>query len=160
VIADFGGIAKVMPVHAAFLGIVIFASIGLPLLNGFVGSILVLVGAFLESPSAAIGACAGVVLSAACLLGMYRQVAFGPLEHAQNRSLIDLSRREKAILTLLVVPIFWIGIYPEPFLRRIEPSVIEVLRQVDVRGRVVVLPETRGEAMPGTPEGRAGEAAP
>lgn len=148
-ISDYGGIAKVMPVHAAFLGIVVFASIGLPLLNGFVGVILILVGAFLESPPAAIAASLGIVLSAVCLLGMFGRVAFGPLEHPENRSLIDLSRREKALLTLLVVPIFWIGIYPEPFLRRIEPSAIELLRQVDVRRPVVERSDSGGEPAPG-----------
>ena len=132
-ISDFGGTAKAMPVHAAFFGIVIFASIGLPMLNGFVGEILILVGAFLHSPKAAIVAATGVVLSAAYMLWMYRRVAFGPVDHPENRSLIDLSLREKLIMLVMVVPIFWIGIYPDPFLRRIEPSVIELLRQVDQR---------------------------
>jgi NADH-quinone oxidoreductase subunit M len=122
-----------MPVHAAFFGIVIFSSIGLPMLNGFVGEILILVGAFLHSPGAAIVAASGVVLSAAYMLWMYRRVAFGPVEHPENRSLIDLSLREKAIMLVMLVPIFWIGIHPDPFLRRIEPSVIEILRQVDQR---------------------------
>jgi NADH-quinone oxidoreductase subunit M len=149
-ISDFGGTAKAMPVHAAFFGIVIFSSIGLPMLNGFVGEVLILVGAFLHSPGAAIVAATGVVLSAAYMLWMYRRVAFGPVEHPENRSLIDLSLREKAIMLVMVIPIFWIGIYPDPFLRRIEPSVIEVLRLVDLRAQsdagsdeLALAPETR-----------------
>jgi NADH-quinone oxidoreductase subunit M len=134
-IADFGGTAKAMPVHAAFFGIVIFSSIGLPMLNGFVGEILILVGAYLHSPGTAVVAATGVVLSAAYMLWMYRRVAFGPVEHPENRSLIDLSLREKAVMLVMLVPIFWVGIYPDPFLRRIEPSVIEVLRHVDRRAQ-------------------------
>jgi len=132
-VSDFGGTAKTMPVHAAFFGIVIFSSIGLPMLNGFVGEILILVGAYLHSPGAAIVAATGVVLSAAYMLWMYRRVVFGPVEHPENRSLIDLSLREKVLMLVMLVPIFWVGVYPDPFLRRIEPSVIEVLRQVDRR---------------------------
>jgi NADH-quinone oxidoreductase subunit M len=133
-IASFGGIAKPMPVYAAFFGIVTMSSIGLPMLNGFVGELLILVGVFLESPLVAAAATSGVVLAAAYMLWMYRRVAFGPVEHPENRSLIDLSLREKAVMLAMVIPIFWIGIYPKPFLRRIEPSVIELLRQVDKPG--------------------------
>ncbi len=149
-ISDFGGTAKAMPVHAAFFGIVIFASIGLPMLNGFVGEILILVGAFLHSPKAAIVAATGVVLSAAYMLWMYRRVAFGPVDHPENRSLIDLSMREKLIMLVMVVPIFWIGVYPDPFLRRIEPSVIELLRQVDQRAE----PDSGSDVIAPAPEAR------
>jgi NADH-quinone oxidoreductase subunit M len=131
-ISDFGGVAKPMPVYAAFFGIVTMSSIGLPLLNGFVGEFLILVGVFLDRPLVAVVATSGVVLAAAYMLWMYRRVMFGPVEHAENRSLIDLSLREKGVMFAMLIPIFWIGIYPEPFLRRIEPSVIELLRQVDV----------------------------
>jgi len=134
-ISDFGGTARTMPVHAAFFGIVVFSSIGLPMLNGFVGEILILVGAYLHSPGAAVAAATGVVLSAAYMLWMYRRVVFGPVEHPENRSLIDLSLREKVVMLIMLVPIFWVGVYPDPFLRRIEPSVIEVLRQVDRRAQ-------------------------
>jgi NADH-quinone oxidoreductase subunit M len=130
-IADFGGIAKPMPVYAAFFGIVTMSSIGLPMLNGFVGELLILVGVFLEHALVAVMATSGVVLAAAYMLWMYRRVVFGPVEHPENRSLIDLSLREKAVMLAMVIPIFWIGIYPEPFLRRIEPSVIELLQQTN-----------------------------
>jgi NADH-quinone oxidoreductase subunit M len=156
-ISDFGGTAKAMPVHAAFFAIAIFASIGLPMLNGFVGEILILVGAFLHDPTSAIVAAAGVVLSAAYMLWMYRRVAFGPVEHPENRSLIDLSLREKAVMIVLVVPMFWIGIHPDPFLRRIEPSVIELLRHVD--GRAAPAPDEEAPGAAATP-GRRGEARP
>jgi NADH-quinone oxidoreductase subunit M len=60
-------------------------------------------------------------------------VFFGPVEVAENRSLIDLGLREKLVMVALIAPIIWIGVYPNPLLRRIEPSVIELLRVVDVR---------------------------
>jgi NADH-quinone oxidoreductase subunit M len=156
-IADFGGVAKPMPVYAAFFGVVTMSSIGLPMLNGFVGEFLILLGVFLDSPLVAVVGTSGVVLAAAYMLWMYRRVMFGPVEHAENRSLIDLGLREKAVMVAMVIPIFWIGIYPEPFLRRIEPSVIELLRQVEERGAVVAtaVEEPAGEAA----EEPAGEAA-
>jgi NADH-quinone oxidoreductase subunit M len=132
-IADFGGIAKPMPVYAAFFGVVTMSSIGLPMLNGFVGEFLILVGVFLDRPTVAVVATSGVVLAAVYMLWMYRRVMFGPVEHAENRSLIDLSLREKTVMLAMVIPIFWIGIYPAPFLSRIEPSVIELLRRVEER---------------------------
>jgi NADH-quinone oxidoreductase subunit M len=158
-IADFGGIAKPMPVYAAFFGIVTMSSIGLPMLNGFVGEILILVGTFLARPLVAVVAASGVVLAAAYMLWMYRRVVFGPVEHAENRSLIDLSLREKAVMLAMVVPIFWIGIYPEPFLRRIEPSVIELLRHVDGEGRLTaeIAPEPAEGTPAEQPEGGAAE---
>jgi len=132
-IADFGGVAKPMPVFAACFGIVTMSSIGLPLLNGFVGEFLILLGVFLVSPWVAALATSGVILAAVYMLWMYRRVMFGPVEVAENRSLIDLGLREKIVMVALIVPIIWIGVYPNTFLRRIEPSVIELLRVVDVR---------------------------
>jgi len=130
-IDDFGGVARPMPVYAAFLGIVAMSSIGLPMLNGFVGEVLILVGAYLANPPVAVIATSGVVLGAAYMLWMVRRVLMGPVEHAANRSLIDLSRRERFVLVALTAPIFWIGIHPDPLLRRIQPSVIELLRHVE-----------------------------
>jgi NADH-quinone oxidoreductase subunit M len=132
-IADFGGIAKPMPVFAALFGIVTMSSIGLPMLNGFVGEFLILLGTFLHSPWIAVGATSGVVLAAAYMLWMYRRVMFGPVENPENRGLIDLGLREKAVMVAIVLPILWIGIYPNPLLRRIEPSVIELIRVVEER---------------------------
>jgi NADH-quinone oxidoreductase subunit M len=85
-------------------------------------------------PVVAVIATSGVVLAACYMLWMYRRIFFGPVESAENRSLIDLGLREKVVLISIVVPIFWIGVYPDTFLRRIEPSVIELLRQIEVRG--------------------------
>ena len=126
-IADFGGVAKVMPIYAAFLLIVMFSSIGLPGLNGFVGEFLILVGAFQANVWYAAFAATGVVLSAIYLLWMYQRVMNGPLTRDENKSLNDLSPREIALLVALVVFIVWIGIYPRTFLDPIMPSVLNLL---------------------------------
>ena len=136
-IADFGGIARPMPVFAACFGIVTMSSIGLPMLNGFVGEFLILIGVYLAAPIFAIIATSGVVLSAVYMLWMFRRVVFGPVDNPENRGLIDLGLREKIVMIAMIIPIIWIGVYPKPLLRRIEPSVIELIRQLETRGGVV-----------------------
>ena len=130
-IADLGGVAKPMPVFAACFGIVTMSSIGLPMLNGFVGEFLILLGVFLAHPVMAVLATTGVVLSAVYMLWMFRRVMFGPVDHAENQKLIDLGLREKFVIVAIMVPIFWIGIYPETFLSRIRPSVIDPVGHVE-----------------------------
>jgi NADH-quinone oxidoreductase subunit M len=132
-ISAFGGIAKPMPVYAALFGIVAMSSIGLPLLNGFVGEFLILLGTFRASPAVAVPATFGVVLAAVYLLWAYRRMMFGPVEVPENRGLIDLDLREKAVLVAVLVPIFWIGIYPGPLLARLHAPVSEVLRVMELK---------------------------
>jgi NADH-quinone oxidoreductase subunit M len=136
-IADFGGVARPMPVFAACFGVVTMSSIGLPMLNGFVGEFLILIGTYLAAPIFAIIATSGVVLAAAYMLWMFRRVMFGPVDNPENRGLIDLGLREKVVMMAMLIPIVWIGVYPNPLLRRIEPSVIELIRQFEARRGVV-----------------------
>jgi NADH-quinone oxidoreductase subunit M len=103
------------------------------MLNGFVGEFLILLGAFKTAPLFAVAATLGVILAACYLLWMFRRVMFGPVENPENRGLLDLGLREKAILVTLLIPIFWIGIYPETFLRRLHPPVLELLRVMEAR---------------------------
>jgi NADH-quinone oxidoreductase subunit M len=126
-IADFGGVAKVMPIYAAFFLIVMFSSVGLPGLNGFVGEFLILVGAFQANVWYAAFAATGVVLSAIYLLWMYQRAMNGPITHEENKTLKDLSPREIALLVALVVFIVWIGVYPKIFLDPIQASVVNLL---------------------------------
>jgi NADH-quinone oxidoreductase subunit M len=130
-IAAFGGIAKPMPVFALLFGIVAMSSIGLPGLNGFVGEFLILAGTFARSPWVGAAATFGVVLAAAYLLWAYRRMFFGPVEEPENRSLIDLDWRERLVALALVVPIVWIGVFPNPLLRRLDASVSELLHQME-----------------------------
>ena len=93
-IADFGGLWAVMPVFSVLLLVVMFSSIGLPGLNGFVGEFLILVGAFQWSRPAAVLGTAGIVFAAVYLLWMYQRVIFGEVRHEENRRLPDLNARE------------------------------------------------------------------
>ena len=130
-IAEFSGISKPMPVYAALFVLVSMSSIGLPLLNGFVGEFLILLGTFFVSPAVATAATFGVVLAAVYMLWMLRRVLFGPVERAENRGLPDLGLREKIVLVAVVIPIVWIGVHPQPLLRRLDTSTAELLRRID-----------------------------
>ncbi|RME46562.1 MAG: NADH-quinone oxidoreductase subunit M [Chloroflexi bacterium] len=124
---DFGGLWRVMPIYAALSLIVVFASAGLPGLNGFIGEFLILVGAFRFSKVYAFFATIGVILAAVYLLWMFQQTFFGPLKNRENEKLVDLSAREVLTLLPLVILIIVIGVYPDPFLRVIQPSVQALL---------------------------------
>jgi len=126
-IEDFGGIAKVMPEFSTVFMIVMLSSIGLPLTNGFVGEFLILLGVFASNQWYAVFAASGVVLGACYMLWMYQRVIFGKITKPENEKLKDLSVRERVILIPLVVLIFWIGIYPAPFLNRVEPAIQQIL---------------------------------
>ncbi len=130
-IADFGGIAKVMPIYAGFFLFIAFASIGLPGLNGFVGEFLVLVGSYLSLPVWAIIASAGVLLAAVYLLWAYERIFTGEIDKPENEKLVDLDLREKGILAVLAALILFLGIYPKPALDRIEPAVNEILSRIE-----------------------------
>jgi len=127
-IADFGGLAKQMPMFTTFFMIVALSSLGLPGLNGFVGEFLVLLGAFQANQVYAIFAASGVILAAAYLLWMFRRTMFGPLDKEENKNLKDLNFREWAVFVPLLVFIVWLGVYPYPFLIRIGPAVEKVLQ--------------------------------
>jgi NADH-quinone oxidoreductase subunit M len=139
-IAAFGGIAKPMPVYAALFGITVMSSVGLPMLNGFVGEFLILLGAFRAAPVTTAAATFGVVLAAVYLLWMFRRVFFGPVENPENRGLIDLGLREKAVLAAMLVPMFWIGVYPDTFLRRLHPPVLDLLHVMEAKSSALAGP--------------------
>ena len=134
-LADFGGLAKVIPVFAGFLMVVCLSSLGLPGLNGFVGEFLVLLGAFQSVPTFAVLGALGVILSAVYLLWMYQRAMFGEVTHDRNKTLVDLTAREIAILVPVVLVIVWIGVYPHPFLQRLEASTRAVVERVTAADR-------------------------
>jgi len=126
----YGGIARVVPLFAAILTLVSLSSIALPGTNGFVGEFLVLVGSFRTYPIATALATTGVIVAAAYLLTALQRVIFNPLTHEDNKKLTDLTPRELIVLVPLLVGILWIGIYPKPFLRRMEPSARQFIELV------------------------------
>ena len=198
-IKDFGGIAKVMPVYSTMFMVIVFASVGLPGLNGFVGEFLTLLGTsksrflYFEHPYAAqyimvepstkpswawakarywpldnadqagpeitaiifTGIAAlGVIFAAGYLLWMWRRVMFGPLLNPENQKLQDLNAREFFVLLPIVLMAIFMGVFPNFFLSRMEPSVYQFLvymnDNVSAKGSVVV-EAPRGEALPAGP---------
>jgi NADH-quinone oxidoreductase subunit M len=132
-IESFGGLVHVMPVYTVFFLIATLSSIGLPLMNGFIGEFLILLGAFGHSPWAGAVAASGVVLSAVYMLWMFRRVFFGPIRHEVNKALEDLSLREQLVAVSLVIPMLWIGIYPATFLVPMERSVTAWIETMEAR---------------------------
>ena len=144
-IADYGGIAKQLPVFATFFMIMTLSSIGLPGTNGFVGEFMIIAGTFEEALSSHLDqslpiadfltswrvivsvlvffACLGVVFGAVYMLSMFRRVMFGPLTNEKNKDLKDLSAREVSYLLPIAVLIFVIGFWPNVFLGKMHRSV-------------------------------------
>jgi NADH-quinone oxidoreductase subunit M len=121
-IDDYGGIARVVPIFSLILTIVALSSIGLPGLNGFVGEFLVLLGSFGTHPWATGIATTGVIFAAAYLLWALQRMIFNRLDKPDNERLLDLSPRELVVLVPLLAGIVWLGLYPGPVLRRMEPA--------------------------------------
>jgi NADH-quinone oxidoreductase subunit M len=129
-IAEYGGLSKVMPLYAAVFGIMTMSSIGLPTLNGFIGEVLILVGVFVKSKIWAAVAASGIVLGAAYMLWLFQRTMFGKVDNPKNQGLKDLSVRELVTFAPLIIIAFWIGLYPKPFIDRLDTSVAHVMARV------------------------------
>ncbi len=130
---DFGGVARLMPTFAVVVLIVSLSSMALPGTNGFVGEFLILLGVFRSDWRYAAVAVLGVILSAVYLLWMIEQVMHGPVRARSPERLVDVKRRELLVFLPLLLLIFWIGIYPRPFLVRTEASVERLVTRVQER---------------------------
>ncbi|MEX1162352.1 MAG: NADH-quinone oxidoreductase subunit M [Nitriliruptor sp.] len=128
-IADFGGLAKQVPIMAGLWLVVSMSSLALPGLNGFVGEFPILLGTFQTSRWAAVLAAFGAVLAALYLLWAYQRMFHGPLEGADNLGTVDLKAREIGVLAPIVVLIVAIGLYPKPLFDLVQPSVDRVLTE-------------------------------
>jgi NADH-quinone oxidoreductase subunit M len=129
-IADYGGLASVMPVYAGIFLFSAFASAGLPALSGFVGEFTILIGSYLTLPVLAIVAGMGVILAAVYLLWAYERVFTGEV-NPKIAGLKDLGFREIAIMVPLIVLIIGLGVYPKPVMDRIQPSVESILDRIE-----------------------------
>lgn len=137
-ISFYGGLASKMPLFTIFFMIVTFSSIAVPLTNGFVGEFLILLGAFQTSPALGIGATLGVVLGASYMLWMVKRVFFGPQsEKVKEMTLPDLTWKEIACLTPLVILIFWMGLFPMHFLDKTKSSLDKTAQKIESRIRYV-----------------------
>jgi len=133
-IADYGGLVKLIPIYSTFFAIFILSSMALPGTNSFIGELLILVGAFGANKILAALAIIGALLSAAYLLGMFRQVALGPVDNERLKGLRDMNGRELAAASVLALFVFWVGFYPMPFLDLMHVSVARLLDQTALSG--------------------------
>src|SRR5438105_3915523 len=143
-LADYGGIAQTMPLYATLFVIAMLSSVGLPGLNGFVGEFLILSGSFKTHPTAAVIAATGVILAAIYLLWLVQRVFFGPITNEENRFIPDIAWNEVAAMVPLIILMVWIGVYPNMFLRKMTPSVQQLLTVVQnggERGKMMVASE-------------------
>jgi NADH-quinone oxidoreductase subunit M len=129
-ISEYGGISNVMPIYATITMIMFLSSMGLPLLNGFVGEFTILQGTFMENWKWAAWAVPGVILAAAYLLWLYQRVFFGSVTNPKNEKLQDLTPREIATFVPLIIMALWIGIYPKPFFQILEQPTLQISRNV------------------------------
>ncbi|MGF1470022.1 MAG: NuoM family protein [Sandaracinaceae bacterium] len=153
-LADFGGLAKVMPAYATVFIIVAMSSIGLPGTNGFVGEFMVLASTYVSerfslwSVMLAMTASLGVILAAIYMLHAVLKMFWGPVRDEANEGLPDLSARERWVLAPLVVLVFWIGLFPSFFLTPMEASVRALINRTDVAYAAVDLRDER-QLLPG-----------
>ena len=126
-LSEFGGLAAVMPKFAIIFGIMLMASVGLPLTFGFVGEFLVLLGFYKVSPMITILAGTSIILGAVYMLRVMKLAFFGPLDNEKNKVLKDLNARETWSLIPLVAIVIWLGVYPKPVLAPIDNSVKALL---------------------------------
>lgn len=146
-IADFGGLAASVPVFASMLVFAALATVGLPGTSGFVAEFLVLLGTFRTQPIIAFLAATGVIFAAYYMLPMVQKTLFNALSQPANRSIPDLNRREVAILLPLVLLIVLLGVYPKPFLERMQPAAEQLLGRMQTS---VVAAAPGGDALAAT----------
>ena len=176
-ISEYGGLSTPMPAFAAIYMIASLSSLGLPLLNGFIGEFTILRGTYEISIKYAAWAVVGIILGAAYLLWLYQRVMFGPVTNPANEHLPDLNLREYATLIPLILLAFWIGIYPKPLFRVLDRPVQQIVEQINpgyygaeraaapaatpaVGTSLGAAPSAEGSAMPGMTMPSGGEATP
>jgi len=130
-ISSYGGIVNVLPKYSLVFAVFMLGALGLPGTSGFVGEILILIGAFQKSFLAAILASIGIILGAAYMLWLYKRVIFGRLEKSELKELKDLNLSEGTILFSIVILVRFFGFYPNVILDTIHISVGELIRNYE-----------------------------
>ncbi len=167
-IEAFGGLAKAMPIYATLFIIIAMSSVGLPGTNGFVGEFMILAGTFTSTSLPvprifAMVASTGVILAAIYMLHAVLKLFWGPVTKPENKHIADVGWREAVVLVPLVVLVFWIGLYPKPFLSRMDASVAQFVSAFDAKFGASVRasePMLLPGAHPAAPEGDAAPAEP
>jgi NADH-quinone oxidoreductase subunit M len=165
-ISEYGGISNVMPLYATITLIIFMSSMGLPLLNGFVGEFTILQGSYMENKYWAAWAVSGVILGAAYLLWLYQRVFFGNVTNPKNEHLRDLTGREILTFAPLIIAAVWIGVYPKPFFEILDQPVRALVSTVrpdyplnppaPVKAQVIAPPAQPGAPVPRATSGVAG----
>ena len=177
-LADFGGLAKAMPIYATLFVIVTMSSVGLPGTNGFIGEFMILTGTFVSEELSvwervfALCAATGVILAAVYMLHAVLKMFWGPLDKKANMGLPDINHREAIALSPLVFLIFWMGIFPASILDTMRPTVSHFVTvydegwresysadQLRLRPAADEAAEAAEDAEPAAAEGEGGEAA-
>lgn len=138
--SEFGGLAKVMPMYATIFGIMLMASVGLPLTIGFVGEFLSLLGFFAVSPIMTAIAGLTIILGAVYMLVLYKRTFFGPITKPENLKLKDLNGKEYAALIPLVMLVVYLGVYPKLILDPVDKSVKQVVQIMYIKA---ITPEAK-----------------
>ncbi len=128
----YGGVAHRMPVFAALMMIFTLANVGLPGTSGFVGEVLVIIGAFQESAIYAAIAALTLILGAAYTLRMYKRVIYGKIVNEAVSTLTDLNIQEKITLSVLAILVLLLGVWPFPLLEMMHPSVEHLISQISI----------------------------
>ena len=132
-IADYGGVVKMMPKFALIFMVFMLASIGLPGTSGFVGELLVLIAAYKVSGYLAFSIGLGMILGAAYMLWLYKRVIFGDADNKNVQSLTDIDKREYIIFVPIIIGVFWLGVYPESFSIEFRESVVSLVSSFNNR---------------------------
>jgi NADH-quinone oxidoreductase subunit M len=140
-IETYGGLVHAMPKYALVFMLFMLASVGLPGTAGFVGEFLVLVGVFQVNAWVAALTATGTILGAAYMLYLYRRVIFGALTKEKLKAVLDLRPREIAVFAPLLFLVFWMGLYPQPFLNVMHASVDQLVERLDL-ARAPIKPAT------------------
>ncbi len=132
-ISEYGGLKSVMPRFTAVTLIITLSSIGLPGMNGFIGEFLIMLGGFKWDPRFVVVAALGVILSAVYMLWLFQRVFYGKVTNDHNKGLPDLSLREWVILGPLAAAAIGMGVFPNVFLKPMEPAVQRIVDRVQSR---------------------------
>ncbi|MDH5465141.1 MAG: NADH-quinone oxidoreductase subunit M, partial [Thiovulaceae bacterium] len=138
--SEFGGLASVMPKFATIFGIMLMASVGLPLTIGFVGEFLSLLGFYKVSPAITLFAGTAIIVGAIYMLSAYKKAFFGPVTNDKNKDLKDLNKKEMFALVPLAIIVAWLGVYPKPILEPIDNSVKAMVQKMHDKA---IDPETK-----------------